>query len=132
MRLFDTPGADSAYDKWQNPPDIHEDDSCEMCHTAHVSGGEVAKNALEWPAQYPCCVDEFEELKATGGVCLKHPLAYFEPAGSGGVVTCAKCGSPSVKGSDVCQAHGGLTDKRPAFCEDCDDEKKKKNTGGVL
>lgn len=118
-------------DAWlTNAPDIHEDDDCESCHTEHISEGVVYQNATEWPAQFPCCVDQLEDMKVTGGICMKHPTAYFEAAGSGGSVTCAKCGAASVAGSDLCHAHGGMTDKRPAYCEGCDLEKQ--NTGGVL
>lgn len=71
------------------------------------------------------CKDRQELAIEEGRACAKHPLAYFEPEGSSTPVTCAKCGSMSEKGSDVCLAHGGRTDKRPAYCEACDDEKKK-------
>lgn len=106
-----------------DPPSIHEDDSCESCHSEHVSENMVYQNATEWPAQFPCCVSELEDMKADGRICMKHPTAYFEPAGSGGSVTCLKCGAASVAGSNLCHAHGGMTDKRPAFCEGCDNEK---------
>lgn len=87
------------------------------------------ENENEWDVDFvescDVCKDRMELAVEEGRACAKHPLAYFEPAGSGGSVTCAKCGSPSVAGSDVCHAHGGMKDKRPAYCERCDDEKNK-------
>jgi hypothetical protein len=76
-----------------DPPAIHEDDDCSSCHEAHVSEGDVAKNALEWPAQFKCCVDEFEEMKADDRICARHPLSYFEAANkkTGDGIYCEAC-----------------------------------------
>ncbi len=41
MRLFDTNGADSAYDKSFNPPDYHEICECFNCHEAGCHDGEM-------------------------------------------------------------------------------------------
>lgn len=35
MRLFETPGADAAYEKFLEPPSLHEEDGCERCHDYH-------------------------------------------------------------------------------------------------
>lgn len=45
MRLFQTKGADAAYDRWQEPPNIHEEDGClEICHRSHRVFNEVHKD----------------------------------------------------------------------------------------
>lgn len=36
MNLFDTPGADAAYNRWLEPSDQHELDECEGCHEAGI------------------------------------------------------------------------------------------------
>jgi len=64
MRLFDTVGADAAYDRYFNPPDLHEDDDCEECHKLHIGEGVVEENALKWHRQFPCCVTEQAEREA--------------------------------------------------------------------
>lgn len=95
IRLFQTSGADSAYERWQNPPDVHEEDGCETCHAWHHEQSEVVANALDFPKQFLCCVAEFEEMKAAGKVCVVHPRAYFEPATSEHLAYCEDC--PEVK-----------------------------------
>lgn len=99
---FDRSGAvvsrEVNWDFMFDPPAIHEDDSCEACHEAHESEHVVAKNALEWPAQFPCCVERFAEMKAEGEICERHPFAYHEAADkkTGAPLYCEAC-SDSVR-----------------------------------
>jgi len=44
MQLFETRGADAAYDRWQEPPDIHEEDGCERCHELHREFGVLVED----------------------------------------------------------------------------------------
>lgn len=95
IRLFQTNGGDAAYDRWQDARDLHDEDGCPKCHKVHVLGHEVVLNALDYPDIYPCCVDEFEDMKEAGKVCAIHPKAYFEPAKNERAAYCEEC--PEVR-----------------------------------
>lgn len=66
--------------------------NCEGCHIRHKRTHIVVENALDYPQDFKCCVEEYERMKEEGRVCKEHPRAYFEPA----------------------------TGTTPAFCEQCD------------
>lgn len=89
MRLFDTPGADAAYDRWQNPPDVreHTDYGCSNClnpdEDGHCDPGcdNCHEFDIEMALSKECslCVTLFENQVAEGERCLKHPRRYCEP-----------------------------------------------------
>lgn len=95
MRLFDTPGADAAYDRWltTTPEDrAHLPEcNCEPCHEWHISEGMVEDNAIEAPQDYQCCVDQLDLWIETGKRCKTHPKAYFEPATKTEPAHCEGC-----------------------------------------
>lgn len=93
MSLFDTPGADSAYDKWltTTPEDKgHAPEcNCDRCHQAHIDEDMVEDNA-EGP-DFQCCIDQLDGWIADGKRCGKHPKSYFEPAEGGKPAYCEEC-----------------------------------------
>lgn len=97
MRLFQTPGADAAYDRWQNPPEskCRLECNCEQCHDRHVREHKFIDNALDTPSDYQCCVNELNDRIYEGKLCGKHPRAYFE-------------------------SNSGKTGKPVVYCEGCD------------
>jgi hypothetical protein len=102
MRLFDTPGADSAYDRWltTTPADrAHQDEcNCEKCHDWHREEHLIEDNALDSPKDFQCCVEEYEARLEDGEYCKKHRGAYVEAP----------------------------TKTTPFYCEDCEAEKEAK------
>lgn len=60
MKLFSSYNADRAYDRWLDPPDLHEDDNCRECHRVHVMDNLVFTNAKEDPRRFTCCVEAIE------------------------------------------------------------------------
>jgi hypothetical protein len=102
VRLFDAPGADAGYDRWQEPPDAHEEDGCaEICHAAHVADRRRADGCV-------LCDDDWCDACDGRGWEVTHRLgcAAFEagPCGCGaGDRECGTCGGsgrkpdPSVK-----------------------------------
>lgn len=63
MQLFNTIGADSAYDKWLDPISGHKDEcNCDRCHDWHKEEGLVEDHAKNFPKDYQCCVHEWESL----------------------------------------------------------------------
>lgn len=79
MTLFDTPGADAAYERWLDPPESKcpSECNCEECHERHREAGDVIENAIERWENFLCCVDALDEMKQKGLVCPKHPRADF-------------------------------------------------------
>lgn len=94
-RLFDTPGADAAYDRWltTTPADrAHLPEcNCERCHDQHLEDGIVISNAVCSPQDYGCCVEKFADMVEAGEVCKTHPEAYFEKATKGRPAHCEGC-----------------------------------------
>jgi hypothetical protein len=93
MRLFDTPGADSAYDKWltTTPADRgHAPEcNCDRCHQAHIDESMVEENAESH--DYKCCIEQLEDWVGRGKRCGNHPKSYFEPAEKGKLAYCEEC-----------------------------------------
>jgi len=73
MRLFDTPGADAAYDRWLDPPEpkCPEECNCEDCHDHHMRNGEVAE--LAELGDFQCCEDQLDSWIDDGEWCGDKP-----------------------------------------------------------
>lgn len=97
--MSEFPWAD--YSRWQDPPEIHEDDDCEKCHEIHIFDRMVYRNAIENPQDFPCCVRKLEDMIAMKQICMKHPMAYFEEAEKGKPEYCEGCDLEGVKGAWV-------------------------------
>ena len=71
------------FDRWltTTPEDrAHKDTcNCEQCHQKHIDDGVVLDNALSFPLDYQCCVDEVEGKIDAGEMCEIHPRSYCEP-----------------------------------------------------
>jgi len=95
VRLFDTPGADVAYDRWltTTPEDrAHPSEcNCEKCHEWHIDEGMVIENAVDWGIDFQCCVDEFDLMVEKKQACRTHPKSYFEPATKTEPAHCEGC-----------------------------------------
>jgi hypothetical protein len=87
-RLFDTSGADEAYDNWltTTPEDrAHQPEcNCERCHAQHIEMCEVPENARR--IDYQCCKDELDEWIENGKWCPEHGSADMKEGGQ-----CALC-----------------------------------------
>lgn len=79
MRLFETPGADGAYDRWQEPNSKHTGDcECSGCHNIHIEENLVQENALDY--NMGCCQEQMEDWFQSGKKCRKHPRSAVTDA----------------------------------------------------
>lgn len=67
MRLFDTPGADTSYDSYLNPPDERE-----ATHQDHVEEGQMGENYKI----LQCCTEAIDDLISVGEWCSKNPSEH--------------------------------------------------------
>ncbi len=77
MNLFESPGADAAYDRWLDPPSRHEVDECSDCHSSgdhdnplayyEVCDGcsrEISEKAKHTAIEFEFTVDDVETARA--------------------------------------------------------------------
>ena len=75
MSLFSTSGIDAAYDRWLNPPDVHEVDECMDCHDA----GEHY-NPLEYFEVCEGCAKDLADRAQHTTIEFKFTVADVEKA----------------------------------------------------
>ena len=71
MGLFDNTGTNAAYDRYLNPPDVHELDACANCHEA----GDHENRILVWKETCELC--EQDIAKKLSNVVMEF---VFKPA----------------------------------------------------
>lgn len=74
MRLFSTSGADAAYDRWLDPPEVHEVDECMDCHEA----GE--HNPIEYYEVCDGCAKDLADRAQHTTIEFKFTVADVEKA----------------------------------------------------
>lgn len=46
--------SDSPPSSWYDPPDLHEEDGCDLCHDLHISEGVFIKLCSQCQDEKPC------------------------------------------------------------------------------
>lgn len=82
-------------DAWltTTPEDQGHDDicNCRECHEHHIYNIEVIDLALQAPQDFPCCVQELENMIRKGMVCPKHPAGSCGQATKTAPAWCDEC-----------------------------------------